>query len=206
MHLLSFLFLAIYTVARPSGFELGEGGWGLEPLPRMVLICGGFLVSWDLDKAEPWNRFALLPCASLSGPNTLYPTALQVLQRPPSLWVPSKFFLPLAHLNQNSLSLSPQLIRSDYLIKRIRTEVWMRLNPPWSICILKEESVNPNASTISRMGGEVWGAWGFPVLPHPLPRSSQAWVTYDSLHQELEILESALQGPASVPHPSALGG
>ena len=49
-------------------------------------------------------------------------------------------------------------------------------------------------------------AWGFPVLPHPLPRSSQAWVTYDSLHQELEILESALQGPASVPHPSALGG
>lgn len=46
----------------------------------------------------------------------------------------------------------------------------MRLNPPRSVGLLKEELVNPNASTISRVGGEVWGA----VLCAPLPGSSQA--------------------------------
>lgn len=33
----------------------------------------------------------------------------------------------------------------------------MRLNPPGGICILKEELVNPDASTISRMCGETLG-------------------------------------------------
>lgn len=122
---------------------------------------------------RPWtkqNSRQILPCPLYFPFCTQHPVtrcphaAFQFFWGPP-LRVPSKFFLPLAHLNQNSLSLSPQLIRSDYLIKLIRTEVWMRLNPPRSICILKEELVNPNASTISRMCGKIWGTWGFPVLP-----------------------------------------
>lgn len=34
----------------------------------------------------------------------------------------------------------------------------MRLNPPRSPGILKEEPVNPDASTLRRMGGAIWGA------------------------------------------------
>lgn len=46
----------------------------------------------------------------------------------------------------------------------------MRLNPPGGICILKEELVNPNASTISEMYGETFGGPGvflWPLLPRP---------------------------------------
>lgn len=49
----------------------------------------------------------------------------------------------------------------------------MRLNPPRGICILKEELVNPNASTIRGMCGEAFRGLG--AFPHSLPpRRSQA--------------------------------
>lgn len=47
----------------------------------------------------------------------------------------------------------------------------MRLNPPGGICILKEELVNPNASTISGRCGEAFGGLGAlrcPLVPRPL--------------------------------------
>lgn len=183
MHLFLFLFLLRLlpflrygSWSDPVSSDWGK--WGLQPSrASWCLQPGGSLQATGsiLVPEDPgWNgtrgtACLAQPCPCLSGPQRAVSSHLQAASPPQ---VPSKFFLPSAHLNQNSLSLSPQLIRSDYLIKGIRTEVWMRLNPPRGICILNEELVNPNASTIRGMCGEAFGGLGaFPCsLP---PRWSQ---------------------------------
>lgn len=170
----SFFLSWVMDVGQTQGVPTGQR-WGLLPPvnpdafnqgARAVVMGSGLFPSLYPQDSGPTRtaKFARDTCAF----PFWTPTSCNPLPRSSKalIWVPSKFFLPLAHLNQNSLSLSPQLIRSDYLIKLIRTEVWMRPNPPGGICILKEERVNPNASTISGMCGETfWGAGSFPVPP-----------------------------------------
>lgn len=167
-------FLELWTLARPSEFQLDKDEACCLPVNPDAFNQGaraGVMGSRLLPSLYPQDsgptrtaNFARDTCAFPFW--TRYPVNPLPRSSKALTWVPSKFFLPLAHLNQNSLSLSPQLIRSDYLIKLIRTEVWMRPNPPGGICILKEERVNPNASTISGMCGETfWGAGSFPVPP-----------------------------------------